>query len=152
VVVGRICSDVEASSSKLAEGSIMLESSRMLGSGTRVLLRFSPELKLRGMAQGISGTGLFPGAIVALKGRNGGGNAFVVEEILGVSSCFWKLLDTYSSYISILLYPLLPNQAATKPSQWLLLVALTPLIQIWTIGNSIRSWKRLCKRNLPYCY
>ena len=85
MVVGRICSDVEATSSKLTEDSIMLESSRMLGAGSRVPLRISQDVKLRGMPQGIGGAGLFPGAIVALKGRNGGGNAFVVNEVLGVS-------------------------------------------------------------------
>ncbi|KAH8120686.1 DNA polymerase alpha, subunit B [Phellopilus nigrolimitatus] len=87
VAVGRICNDAEASSSsssKLAEGSIFLESSRMMGSGARVALRFSPSLKLRGTAQGAGGLGLFHGAIVALRGKNGGGELFVVDEILGL--------------------------------------------------------------------
>lgn len=87
MVVGRICGDADSSngtSSKLMEGSIFLESSRMMGSGARTLLRFSPTLKLRGTTQGAGGLGLFPGAIVALKGRNGGGDFFAVEEILGV--------------------------------------------------------------------
>lgn len=57
-----------------------------MGSGARAPLRFSPTLKIRGGPQGASSVGLFPGAIVALKGRNGGGGMFVVEEILTVRS------------------------------------------------------------------
>ncbi|KAI5120230.1 hypothetical protein M0805_000044 [Coniferiporia weirii] len=86
VAVGRICSDMDpsGSSSKLTEDSIFMESSRMMGSGARIPLRFSPNLKLRGIAQGAGGLGLFPGAIVAVKGKNGGGGLFVVDEILGL--------------------------------------------------------------------
>lgn len=57
----------------------------MSGSGSRVPLRFSPNMILRGSTQGAPGIGLFPGAIVSLKGKNGGGGFFVVEEIWGVS-------------------------------------------------------------------
>lgn len=88
IVVGRICSDADSSSSstpKLHDMSIFLESSRMMGSGTRVPLRFNPTLKLRGTTQGAGGLGFFPGAIVGLKGKNGGGGWFAVSEILGVS-------------------------------------------------------------------
>lgn len=84
MVVGRICCDVEASSSKLTEENIVIETSRMMGSGSRVPIRFSPDMKLRGMSQGMMSAGFFPGAIVALRGRNGGGNSFVVSEVLGV--------------------------------------------------------------------
>jgi DNA polymerase alpha subunit B len=55
----------------------------MLSSGARVPLRFDPSLKIRGGAQG-TGVGLFPGAIVALKGKNGGGGWFLVNEVLVV--------------------------------------------------------------------
>jgi DNA polymerase alpha subunit B len=54
----------------------------MMGSGARILLRFDPSLKIR---RGGTGIGLFPGAIVALKGRNGGGGWFSVTEVLSVS-------------------------------------------------------------------
>lgn len=89
VVVGRICAEadnsVQSSPSKLTEGSVYLESSRYMGSGDhRVLLRFSPQLVLRGIPERSGGLGIFPGAIVALKGRNGGGNCFVVVEIYSV--------------------------------------------------------------------
>ena len=57
-----------------------------MGSGSRVPVLFGPSLKLRGAPQGANSIGLFPGAIVALRGRNGGGGFFVVNEILSVSS------------------------------------------------------------------
>lgn len=70
---------------RLSEDAIFLESSRMMGSGGRVPLRFSSDLKLRGTVKGIGAVSFFPGAIVALKGKNGGGGWFVVREVLGVS-------------------------------------------------------------------
>jgi len=83
-VVGRIVHDAEASTSggKLNESSLVLESSRMMGSGVRVPIHFAPETKLRGGATGVGGVSFFPGAIVVLRGRNGGGGFFLVEEIL----------------------------------------------------------------------
>ena len=88
MVVGRITIDSESSagSAKLNEASLVLESSRMMGSGARIPLRFDPETKLRHGKRGAGGQGLFPGAIVALKGRNGGGGSFLASEILSVSS------------------------------------------------------------------
>ena len=74
-----------AGSVKLNEASLMFESSRMMGSGARVQLRFDPNVKVRRGKQGMGGQGLFPGAIVALKGKNGGGGAFLATEILSVS-------------------------------------------------------------------
>lgn len=86
VVVGRITLDSESSSGpvKLNEASIMLESSRMMGSGARVPIRFDPEVKVRKGKRGLGGQGLFPGAIVAFKGKNGGGGSFLATEILTV--------------------------------------------------------------------
>ncbi|KAG8214743.1 DNA polymerase alpha subunit B [Butyriboletus roseoflavus] len=85
-VVGRIVHDAEVSASgaKLNESSLVLESSRMMGSGVRVPIRFAPETKLRGGIKGIGGMSFFPGAIVALRGRNGGGGFFLVEELLSL--------------------------------------------------------------------
>lgn len=82
VVVGRIVANAEtaATSSKLNESSITLESSRMMGSGVRVPLRFNTPLKIHGSTR----VGFFPGAIVALRGRNGGGGWFLVSEVLSV--------------------------------------------------------------------
>jgi DNA polymerase alpha subunit B len=71
---------------KLNEASLVLESSRMMGSGIRVSLRFDPGVKIRGNAERTEGIGLFPGAIVALRGKNGGGGWFLVNEILAVRS------------------------------------------------------------------
>lgn len=66
----------------------MIESSRMLSSGTRVQLRFDPSIKIRGGVQGAGSVGLFPGTMVALRGKNGGGGWFLVNEILVVcASC-----------------------------------------------------------------
>lgn len=56
----------------------------MYGSGARIALRFDPALKIRGGPQGAGGLGFFPGAMVALKGKNGGGGWFLVTEILAV--------------------------------------------------------------------
>ena len=84
IVVGRIVasSEIEPTSgpSKLDEASIALESSRMMGSGVRVPLRFNTPLKIHGSSR----VGFFPGAIVALRGRNGGGGWFLVSEVLSV--------------------------------------------------------------------
>ncbi|KAJ7505014.1 DNA polymerase alpha subunit B, partial [Mycena galericulata] len=83
-VVGRVVQDDDAAedSAKLADGAIALESSRSMGNGVRVPLRFHANLKICGGAQG-SGSGIFfPGAIAALRGKNGGGGYFQVSEIL----------------------------------------------------------------------
>lgn len=87
-MVGRITLDSESSSGpvKLNEASLSLESSRVMGSGARVPLRFDSQVKIRGGAKGAGGIGLFPGAIVALRGKNGGGGWFLANEILTVNS------------------------------------------------------------------
>ncbi|KAG6840795.1 hypothetical protein C0991_004267 [Blastosporella zonata] len=81
--IGRIVHDSDVSNPvlpKLTEASIALEVSRGMG-GSRVALRFDPLLTIRGGAQGAGGTGLFPGAIVALKGKNGGGGWFLLPPL-----------------------------------------------------------------------
>lgn len=86
-IVGRVVLDSESSSSgavKLNEASLALESSRIMGSGVRVSLKFDAQTKIRGGAEGASGLGLFPGAIAAFRGKNGGGGWFLVSEILSV--------------------------------------------------------------------
>ncbi|KAK0244203.1 DNA polymerase alpha subunit B [Armillaria nabsnona] len=83
MVVGRIVQESEAEpGTKLTESSLIFETSRMLGSGSRVPLRFAPSLKIRGGALGAGGISFFPGALVALKGKNGGGGSFLASEIL----------------------------------------------------------------------
>ncbi|KAL0580868.1 DNA-directed DNA polymerase alpha subunit pol12 [Marasmius crinis-equi] len=88
VVVGRITHDSETPSStaKLTEANLALESSRMLSGGMRVSLRSDPSLQIRGGPQGAGAVTLFPGAIVALKGKNGSGHWFSATEILVVPS------------------------------------------------------------------
>ncbi|KAJ7504998.1 hypothetical protein B0H11DRAFT_2343456 [Mycena galericulata] len=79
-VVGRVVQDDDAAedSAKLADGAIALESSRSMGNGVRVPLRFHANLKICGGAQG-SGSGIFfSGAIAALRGKNGGGGYFQI--------------------------------------------------------------------------
>lgn len=83
--VGRILSTA-TDSSKVTANSLVLESSRLVGGGKRINLRFaSGQLKVRGGATGVKGFGLFPGCLVCVKGRNGGGGVFVVDEVLMVS-------------------------------------------------------------------
>lgn len=82
VVVGRIVNDGDT---KLGESSILLESPRMVGSGARVPLEFDANLKIRCASKhgtGSTGIDFFPGMIVALKGKNGSGDRFVVSEVL----------------------------------------------------------------------
>lgn len=57
----------------------------MLSSGSQIALKFDPTLVIRNNIRGARGIGLFPGAIAAMKGRNGGGGYFLVKEILAVS-------------------------------------------------------------------
>lgn len=80
-VVGRIIS-AATDSGKPTEGSLSLETSRALGDGKRTPIRFSPDVKVRGNAPGARGFGLFPGALMAFMGRNGGGGVFQVDEVL----------------------------------------------------------------------
>ncbi|WVO16943.1 hypothetical protein L204_104629 [Cryptococcus depauperatus] len=83
--VGRILSS--ATSSKVDKNSLKssfhLQSSRLIGAGKRIALEF-PEhkLRVRGGAPGVQGFPLYSGCCVCVKGRNGGGEKFVVEEIL----------------------------------------------------------------------
>ena len=86
VIVGRITHDAETvGTSKLTEGAVFIESSRMLSGGARVPLKFDPMLKIRGGVKGSRGFGLFPGKIAAFKGKNGGGGYFLATEYLSVS-------------------------------------------------------------------
>ncbi|KAL7424793.1 DNA-directed DNA polymerase alpha subunit pol12 [Cryptotrichosporon argae] len=79
--VGRILGQT-TDSNKLTAGSMFLESSRQIGGGKRIALRFANGVKVRGGAPGVKGFGLFPGCLVCVKGRNGSGGVFVVDEVL----------------------------------------------------------------------
>jgi DNA polymerase alpha subunit B len=78
VVVGRICCDEDA---KLNEASLVLETSRLMGAGARIPLKMNPTVTTNGDS---SVYPLFPGAIVAFKGRNETGEWFQVSQILTV--------------------------------------------------------------------
>lgn len=82
IAVGRICP--ESDITKLTDKTTWLESSRMLGSGSRVLLQFNDDIKVRGAPKGSGGLGVFPGAMVGVRGRNGGGKVFSVSELIMV--------------------------------------------------------------------
>jgi DNA polymerase alpha subunit B len=92
--VGRILSP-PTDSAKATANSLYLESSRFIGAGKRVALRFAPpgSLKVRGGAPGTKGFGVFPGCLVCVKGRNGGGGVFVVDEVLMVNPSY-RLIET----------------------------------------------------------
>ena len=72
VAVGRIASD--SAEGKLNAASVVLETSRRMGGGLRVPLDLG---KLKGYQ-------LFPGQIVALRGSNASGHAFIPYEVLEV--------------------------------------------------------------------
>lgn len=72
VAVGRIASD--SSSGKLNAKSLVLETSRRMGAGLRVPVKFDS----------VSDFQCFPGQIVALRGINASGEFFTVTEILDV--------------------------------------------------------------------
>ena len=71
VAVGRIACDT--SSGKLNAASMVLETSRRMGAGMRVPLKF----------EGVS-FDVFPGKIVALRGTNVSGEHFTVSEVLPI--------------------------------------------------------------------
>ncbi|CAI6341186.1 unnamed protein product [Periconia digitata] len=72
IAVGRICSDT--SEGKLNPASLVLEGSRRWGSGRRVPLKVETLVSYN----------FFPGQIVAVRGTNASGNAFVVAEVLSL--------------------------------------------------------------------
>ncbi|KAK4055754.1 DNA-directed DNA polymerase alpha subunit pol12 [Microbotryomycetes sp. JL201] len=83
IVVGRLCPETD--NAKMTKTSTWIEPPRSLaegGAGSRALLKFEADMKTRGVPSGSGGIGLFPGCLVALKGRNGGGQLFSVSEIL----------------------------------------------------------------------
>lgn len=82
---------------KLNEASLVLESSRSMATGVRVPLRFDTNIRVRRGRPGTNGFGLFPGAIVALRGRNGGGGWFQATELLTVWCSLWPNDDAYDS-------------------------------------------------------
>lgn len=66
---------------RLTEQSVFLETSRLMGAGARVRLKFDPDVSANGKNTLYP---IFPGAIIALKGNNETGEHFQVSEILSV--------------------------------------------------------------------
>jgi len=72
IAVGRIASDT--SEGRINPATLVLEGSRRHGSGRRTPL----------IVEGLSSYNFFPGQIVALRGTNASGDAFVVSEIIAL--------------------------------------------------------------------
>ncbi|KAL8293514.1 hypothetical protein RQP46_000215 [Phenoliferia psychrophenolica] len=108
IAVGRLCAESEGG--KTGEKTTWLESSRVLGSGQRTLLDFQADMKVRGAPSGSGGIGLFPGCLVGVKGRNGGGKLFSVSEILMLP----PIEPTYTDPAAILAYQHGPNDSKQK--------------------------------------
>lgn len=113
-VVGRITPNLTAMTAKASDNTaatagglprlkpsadgILIESSKLQGAGARVPIRFEKDCTIRrppGDTDADSGPsspaellGLFPGQVLCLKGRNGGGSVFGVEEVLLLPSLY----------------------------------------------------------------
>lgn len=87
----------------------------MLGNGMRTLLNFDPDLKVRGGGVGEGGVGLFPGCLVGLTGRNGGGRAFTVSEVIVVRPLYSLTLHPADDNPTEQLPP--PDAPYTAPSE-----------------------------------
>lgn len=114
--VGRVLSNTTSSKSDKAalKNSFHLQSSRLIGAGKRIALELPEErLKVRGGAPGVKGFSLYSGCLVCVKGRNGGGSKFVVEEVLLVSAS--RILElSHLTYFVQLPPSLLPQTPASE--------------------------------------
>ncbi|KAJ3474581.1 hypothetical protein NLI96_g12377 [Meripilus lineatus] len=127
-VVGRIVMDSDTTSTshvKLNEASLVLESSRSMATGVRVPLRFDTNIRVRRGRPGTNGFGLFPGAIVALRGRNGGGGWFQATELLTLP-------------------PLAPPPKSTKHEPFSMLIASGPYTS--EADFEFKPWDTFVKR------
>jgi DNA polymerase alpha subunit B len=72
----------------LSRENIVLESSRLVGAGSRTPLVFPERTTVRTPEGRVAfeRAGLFPGMVVGLLGKNGGAGKFVVDEVLLVSA------------------------------------------------------------------
>ena len=68
----------------------MIETSRLMGAGARTPLKMNPNVVINGDATVYP---LFPGAIVALKGRNETGEWFQVSQILTVRNILLEFIQ-----------------------------------------------------------
>jgi len=72
VAVGRICLDPPTAAARLTITSLILETSRRLGGGSRIPLNLS----------NVPLASLFPGQIIGVRGINASGSYLAVQEIL----------------------------------------------------------------------
>ncbi|CAG8687270.1 15540_t:CDS:2, partial [Acaulospora colombiana] len=70
---------------KLNDASVVLETSRLMGAGARVPLKFDPNVTINGTTTLCP---MFPGAILAFKGKNETGEWFQVSQILTTSATY----------------------------------------------------------------
>ncbi|CED82061.1 DNA polymerase alpha-primase complex, polymerase-associated subunit B [Phaffia rhodozyma] len=80
--VGQITIDPEQTTSKLNDHSLVLQTSRIVGAGGRIPIRFTEGCKVRGGPEGVGSVGLFSGGVWGFMGRNGSGREFWVDEVL----------------------------------------------------------------------
>lgn len=73
IAVGRICTE-DPTEDKLSAGTVVLETSRKVGSGARIRLNI----------KGVASYALFNGQIVAVRGTNASGDYFSVTEFLEI--------------------------------------------------------------------
>jgi hypothetical protein len=120
----------------------------MLGSGARIPLRFDHAVKVRGCTRGAGGLGLFPGAMAAFKGKNGGAGIFLVTQILTVSF-FEPRVHTLSTPGYRFLH-FLPALALTRRNRfrWWQSVGHTPPIRLSILNHGIISFRFLSLENL----
>lgn len=112
----------------------------MMGSGVRVPIRLTSVTKLRGGIKGVDSFSLFPGAIVALRGRNVGGEYFLADEILAVSCLPSSVLQLSS------LHSFPPSERRRHPS-------VTQMVAFLCVLPADHSQlKRICTSNLGRTY
>jgi DNA polymerase alpha subunit B len=72
VAVGRICLDPPTTTARPTVTSLVLETSRRLGGGSRVPLNLS----------NVPSISLFPGQVIGVRGVNASGSYFAIQELL----------------------------------------------------------------------
>jgi hypothetical protein len=123
IVVGRICCDEDV---KLNDASVVLETSRLMGAGARVPLKFDPNVTIN---SNTSLCPMFPGAILALKGRNETGEWFQVSQILTVGSFLAQCI----LYLSISTSFQCPQKASSRVDKY------DQYPWLWQPGPSLRT-------------
>lgn len=69
----------------------MIESSRMMGSGYRTPLKFNPNFNILSGSPSVS---LFPGMVLAARGRNGAGGWFSISDVIDVGKRHYEIVQS----------------------------------------------------------